>query len=77
MEPKEIFLEIVKSDEYLATFADGPTFAKKVRKQKYDDFSFKMGPQSITGFGNWQNAGVTTEVSTLVRIRTQVKTVKG
>ena len=28
-EPEEIFLEIVKSVEYLATFADGPTFAKK------------------------------------------------
>ena len=27
MQPKEIFLEVVKSDEYLAMFAGGPTFA--------------------------------------------------
>ena len=29
MYPKEIFLEIVKSDEYPATVADGPAFANK------------------------------------------------
>jgi hypothetical protein len=30
LQPKEIFLEIVKSDEYLETFADGPHFANQL-----------------------------------------------
>ena len=86
MEPNEIFIEIVKSDEYRATFADSPTFAKKcagnrgeyfLAKQKEGEFTFKMSSQLIAGFGYWRNAGVTTEVSILVRIRTEVKTVKG
>ena len=33
-ESKEIFLDIVNSDEYLANFADGPTFAKKFAENR-------------------------------------------
>ena len=33
-ESKEMFLDIVKSDEYLASFADGPTFAKKCAENR-------------------------------------------
>ena len=82
-----MFLEIVKSDKYPASFTDSPPFANQhsegrynsvfFAKQEEDDFSFKMSPQSIAGFGYWRNAGVTTEVSILVRTRSQVKTVKG
>ena len=36
-----------------------------------------MGPQSIADFEYRQNAGATTKVSILVRIRTQLKTAKG
>ena len=52
-QPKEIFLEMVKSDEYPATFTDGPIFINQcsggrgnlvLAKQKDDNFSFKNEP---------------------------------
>ena len=45
-------------------------------KKEYE-FSLKMSPQSMAYFGYWQNAGVTTKVSILLRIRTQLTKVKG